>query len=89
MQIEWCNKQITIEEAEQKNLVEDPRLGDNPIPFGFMNVEWILLKLRFKKGDELWEFKNPKRYWINLAGREGVCIVRDGEVVGSITTTMS
>ena len=89
MKIEWCTKKLTIEEAEQRNLVEDSRLGDRPVPFGFMYGSWVALKKKLREGDELWEFRSPQEDWDNLGGREGVCIVRDGEIADLIVTRMS
>jgi hypothetical protein len=39
--------------------------------------------------DELWEFSSSDASWRNVGGRAGVCLVRDGEVIGSILTLMS
>ncbi len=89
MKTEWLIKKMTIEEAEQENLVEDSRLGEKPVPFGFMLGSWLALKKKLREGDELWEFTSPQEDWDNLGGRKGVCVVRDGEVVYSITTAMS
>jgi len=89
MQIEWCTNKISVEEAEAKNLVEDKRLGDEPIPFGFINYQWLNLIESMHEGDELWEFRSPQKSWDRFAGREGICVVRDGEVVGYIITGMN
>ncbi len=75
-----------MEECERKHLVEDERLGPVPIPFGFQHRQWMDLKSRIEKGDELWEFCSPPKTWEDLCGRAGVCIVRDGEVIDSIIT---
>ncbi len=89
MQIDWCHKKITAQEAETNHLVKDSRLGDLPVPFGFVNHKWIALKEKLQKGDELWEFDSPSEDWNNLAGRAGICIVRDDEVIDYIVTSMS
>ena len=86
---EWLKKRISIEEAEQKNLVEDERLGPDPVPFGFQIERWSALKGQIQEGDELWEFSSPKETWVNLCGRAGICIVRNGKVLDSIVTMMN
>ena len=35
MEKEWLQEQTTVEEAERENLIQDERLGPNPVPFGF------------------------------------------------------
>jgi len=89
MKIDWCRNKITVEVAETKNLIKDERLGDLPVPFGFVNYQWVALKEKLQEGDELWEFRSPSKDWDSLAGREGICIVRDGKVVAYIVTSMS
>ncbi len=86
---DWCYKKITIEEAEQKNLIKDERLGSVAIPFGFINDEWIVLKEQMLDGDELWEFESPGETWSALCGRKGICVVRDGDIVAYIETSLN
>ena len=40
-------------------------------------------------GDELWEFSSPAEYWENLAGREGVALVRDGRPIAHVVALMN
>ena len=89
MMIDWLQKRTTVEEAEQANLVEAPELGCVPLPFGFQNDRWLRLKEQLRAGDELWEFASASDSWQHLAGRAGICIVRNGEVVDSIVTVMN
>jgi hypothetical protein len=86
---EWLKRKITIDEAEKKHMVKDKRLGPEPVPFGFQHKTWVHLKAMMKPGDELWEFSNSQGSWKNLAGRAGICIVRQREVVYSLVTLMS
>jgi hypothetical protein len=46
-------------------------------------------RTRRQEGDEVWEFNSPARFWQHLAGRAGIALVRDGEVVDSIITSMN
>ena len=45
--------------------------------------------LGLQEGDELWEFRSPRESWANMAGRAGIALVRNGEVVASIVTRMN
>lgn len=42
-----------------------------------------------RKGDDLYEFRTPEESWDNLAGREGIALVRKGKIVAEIITIMS
>jgi hypothetical protein len=89
MEMEWLQKKLTIEEAEQNHVVSDKRLGAEPVPFGFMNDQWLDFRGQIQEGDVLWEFRNPIEFWEGLCGREGICIVREGEVIACIVTTIN
>jgi len=86
---EWLQEKTTLEQAEKGHLVEDERLGPNPVPFGFLYGGWVRFKGQMKQGDELWKFSSPPESWRLLAGRAGLCIVRGGEIVDSIVTLMN
>lgn len=85
----WLQRQLTIEEAETRNMVCDSRLGNEEVPFGFMNKEWKTLITRMIEGDELWEFNSPEDTWENLCGRAGIALVRNGEVIDTLITMMN
>jgi hypothetical protein len=100
----WLTKRITLEEAEAKNLVDFSdssaarlelarsrgiRLTGSPVPFGFMNLEWSELVASMREGEELWEFSSAEHAWQNLAGRAGIALVRNDEIVDCILTAMS
>ncbi|MCG3770316.1 MAG: hypothetical protein JW384_01462 [Nitrosomonadaceae bacterium] len=87
---EWLNNPISVEEAERKHLVLDKRLGPVAIPFGFCHGLWqkrILNEL--KSGDELWEYSSHADSWEHWAGRAGIALVRNGEIVDCFTTVMN
>jgi len=42
-----------------------------------------------QEGDELWEFCSSWESWQKLAGRAGIALVRNGEVVASVDTMMN
>ena len=89
MHLEWLTKKITINQAETDYLEQDDRISPKPVPFGFYNHHWNLLKAELRDGDELWLFSSPKETWQNLCGRGGICIVRDGEVVKTMVTVLN
>lgn len=85
----WLRKQTTVEDAENEHLVKTDRLGPNPVPFGFMHGQWLNFKGKIRPGDQLWTFCSSGESWGHLAGREGLCIVRGGEIIASIITRMN
>lgn len=89
MMKEWLQEKTTVEYAEQEHLVNDDRLGPNPVPFGFQQDTWLSFKKEIKQGDQIWKFRSSAESWRHFAGREGLCIVRDDEVVASIITRMN
>jgi hypothetical protein len=82
----WLIKQVTVEEAEAAHMVRNDRLGKEPVSFGFQNKQWRALLAQMTKDDELWEYSSPPESWRALAGRAGIALVRNGEVVDSILT---
>jgi hypothetical protein len=86
---EWLKKKTTVEKAEQAHLVTNGRLGPKPVPFGFINARWEKLKAAMRPGDELWEFESSRESWEELAGRAGLCIVREGRIIDAIITRMN
>jgi len=89
MDKQWLKSKTTVEECEKNNLVEDERLGPDPVTFGFMHWEWLDLKCQIEKGDELWKFSSPPEMWEHLCGRAGICIIRNGVIVNSIVTVIN
>lgn len=86
---EWLLEKISVKQAEEMYMVKNEELGPEPVPFGFMNGFWRYFKSIIQEGDELWTFSNSRKEWMQLAGRKGVCIVRDGEIIHSMLTKMS
>jgi hypothetical protein len=50
---------------------------------------WAHLKRMMQPGDELYRFSSPPEAWEHLAGRAGVAIVRNGEVIHQRTNLMN
>ena len=85
----WLKKQVSVAEAEAAHMVQTDRLGPDLVPFGFQNDRWRDLLAQMQDGDELWEFSSSWESWQHLAGRAGIVLVRNGEVVTSIVTMMN
>jgi hypothetical protein len=85
----WLQRRVTVEEAEQQNMILDDRLGRKAVPFGFMNEKWKAFIAQMVEGDQLWEFISPPDTWQNLCGRQGIAIVRNGEVLSTLVTEMN
>lgn len=86
---EWLQRQVTPAEAEAAHLVTDERLGSDPVPFGFMHSAWLALQAQMKPGDELWEFCSPAHSWALRCGRQGLVLLRHGQVVAQVTTALN
>jgi hypothetical protein len=41
------------------------------------------------EGDQLWTFTSPPETWQALAGRSGIALLRDGQIVGHHVTLMN
>jgi len=85
----FIRKYLSIQEAENENMVTDPRLGDLLVPFGFSNHEWRELLAEMQDGDELWTFTTSDESWDNGCGRAGVSLVRKGKEVSCIIGKMN
>lgn len=55
------------------------------LAFGHANAGWLALVAKMQEGDELWTFDSPLETWENLCGRTGYSIVRDGEIIASLS----
>lgn len=82
-------KYLSVAEAEKENMVSDPRLGCQPLPFGFNNNEWRELLSKMEKGDELWAFTTGDESWDNLCGRSGIALVRNCKEIFCLITEMN
>lgn len=83
----WLQNRISVKEAEAKNTVNLSM--PKPIPFGMLNPAWREMVASMKEGDELWEYSSSEDSWHHFADRAGIALVRDGEVVDAITTSLN
>jgi hypothetical protein len=88
--MEWLDEKITIEEAESTNATAPE--SDRPWagkPFGGRNEEWEAMKAAMLPGDELWTFCSPFDSWKHHAGRKGIALVREAQVLRVLVTLMN
>jgi len=76
---DWLKTRITVEHAEAKHMVPNPRLGEKPVAFGFVNEHRREFLACTQNSDELWEYSSSDHSWEHFAGREGIALVRKGE----------
>jgi len=83
---QWL-KRLTVEQAEADNSGDS---GDNVVPFGIKNSEWVRLVSKIRDGDQLYAYReSPPRHsraFKNAIPSEGVALVRDGDVVAQVAT---
>ena len=88
-QKDWLTQRLTVEQAEASHAVSDDRLGPAPVAFGHINASWKKLVAQMTPGDELWEFSSPPESWADFMGLAGIVLVRQGEIVDQILTSMN
>jgi hypothetical protein len=52
-------------------------------------ADWQALRSLLQPGDELWEFSTDQESWNGLAGRAGLCVVREGKAAGALITMLN
>jgi uncharacterized protein (TIGR02996 family) len=85
----WLRRRLTIEQAAAENMVRDPRLGPDPVPFGWCYSRWCELLNKLEPGDELWEYDSPKEDWYRLMGSSGIALLRNGVVIDTMACKMN
>ena len=83
--LDSLQRRITPEEAEKEHM-------EDGIPFGHIHAEWCQLKAQLREGDELWYFRTPDATWQSAfprCGLEGYAIIRAGQLVAQILTSIS
>ncbi len=74
-------RQLTVEEIEAAEVVEDPLKAAPRVPFGHLNPVWEAFKASITEGDELWQFVAPRR---GAPGYDQMCegyvVLRNGHI---------
>ncbi len=84
--LSWLQNEISIQNAEAKHMAE---IDGKLIPFGCINKQWQCIVGGMQDGDRFYEFRSSDESWECLAGREGIALVRDGNIIADIITEMN
>ncbi len=79
---DWLSEKVTVRQSEAANM-------SGGKAFGYQHRKWERLKQDMQPGDELWEFCSPEDTWVHLKGRQGYAVVRNGEIVTTLITSMN
>lgn len=84
-------KMISVEDAEREYLVEIVTEDGVRVsrPFGHCHQKWLDLLSKKQDGDELWVSTSHPEAWMQLAGAEGILLMRNGVVIDSILLRIS
>ena len=52
-------------------------------------TKWIPFVSHLLPGDEVWRFRSPPQTWSNFCGCAGYAVLRDGQVIRTLTTMRS
>ena len=75
-------RKVSVEEVEAQHMHAGVPFGP-----GRRNQRWNELKSEMHEGDELWEFSTPEWTWLELHGRAGLVVVRNGKPTRHILIT--
>jgi RNA polymerase-binding transcription factor DksA len=73
-------RQVTIEEVERTNLIQDPMEAVPNIPFGHCNARWVVFKDSLQDNETLWEFESTRSELKGVQAMWGYAVKRDGRV---------
>lgn len=76
---DWLDVPVSVEEAEAA--YGKPASG--------VRAAWERLKGEMQPGDTLMRFVSSAESWRHLAGRAGIALLRDGEVIDSFVILMN
>ena len=79
-------RQVSIEEVERTNLIQDPMEAVPNIPFGHCNARWVVFKDSLQDNETLWEFESTRSELKGVQAMWGYAVKRDGRVDRFTTT---
>lgn len=79
-------RQVTIEEVERTNLIQDPMEAVPNIPFGHCNARWETFKASLQDNETIWEFESNRSELAGVQAMWGYAVKRDGRVDRFMTT---
>lgn len=71
------------DEDKEKFLESSPQLKD------WEKTKWEPFLAELLPGDEVWRFRSPPHTWANFSGCAGYVVLRDGQIVRTLTTLRS
>ncbi len=74
-------REMSVEEIEATEMVNDPLGAVPPLPFGHLNAPWSRFKAGLAADDRIWHFLAPwEEGWGRAEVREGYVVVRTDSV---------
>jgi hypothetical protein len=91
---DWFTETVTVEELDGRyasRAKSDKERGyhETRAVIGSPGPRWDAFKKQVQPGDRIVMFSSPRDHWANLAGREGIALVRDNTIVAEIITLMN
>lgn len=80
MSVDEFERQLGSNQNENRKRLES---------FGLGSKQWQLIKKKMQPGDQLYKFRSPPETWANMAGRAGIALVRDGNVIDTLVTALN
>ena len=79
-------RQVSIEEVERTNLIQDPMEAVPNIPFGHCNARWVVFKDSLQDNETLWEFESTRSELKGVQAMWGYAVKGGGRVDRFMTT---
>lgn len=83
---DWLKKKCTVEEIKALDESSAAQSGRDSSDCSHL---WEELEKHMRPGDTVWTYSSPDVFWINMCGRAGYAIVRDGKVIHTVLTAMN
>lgn len=74
------NKQVTIAEVEQQNVIVDPMEAVPQVPFGYLNAKWVAFRDSLAPDETLWEYESSRTEVPDAQSVWGYAVKTDGKV---------
>lgn len=89
IEADWLTNKIAVAKAQGDDVVVQEHPGPRTIATGYSPKALRSFFPHMQPGDELWEFASGGDSWRNLAGRGGIALCRNGQVIDSTVTIMN
>ena len=73
-------RQVTVDEVERTNLIQDPLEAVPNIPFGHCNARWVLFRDSLQANETLWEFESTRSELAGVQAMWGYAVRGEGKV---------